>query len=787
MSNRTNGSLIGAASIVLCVVLFVGGKAIKLSREAREAETHAKLEADRIRQETEDAARRAEAADVFTNPQPPTPEDTERLLPFFDSLGEALTKEDALEFTNRMDVSRLFDELVKTGAFQFFGKLKPSEAERAGFVRGFTKGAAQAVRSNPLFRWQQTTIHRVRWSPDRTEVIVIASHIHESELFGRDNIKLRWWLKKRGNEWCFYDYEDLETNLRISTLLTTILAEPQFAKQLTEVINNLRTAVLAITQQKLEVAEESLQKCRAVRLPQSLDAVVTLGEARLCLEKQETNLAMEKIERVEFLRRDMPVTHGVRALCYLQQGEFAKAHASLDKYVAHLGNDNNVFSIRGTIFESENKIAEAKQTYREALDDDADAVDLLVALANLTDKDELKELGERLANTKDPRKTYDTMLQRLGFNGTEDIRSALLDGLRKSRPEDSRGLSDDIRRLVPANQLDEAKKLLALGLKAKKREDSREVLNAFVFAMITAKKELEAYHAVPDAFAAEAFRTIAEDLEEVYDEVSVDAEAIAKLKELLAAHRKRVPTDPWCWFYEGAILQYAKDYEKAATAFGTGRAMLPPVVDDDSDEPKDWQRSQFRWRQAMCLYRAKMGLQAYETVAPASETFQQLAGLYERANEFDDLAALIAAHRKQFPKDIQLTYWQGQLLFRKMEYERATVLLKKFLKETEDKTANHWTARDSYLRGTLRSDPAAAVKALEEFPTERISLGLRAAIAAASGDRTELERLLAEVTKNGGQVWFYHDEDFRRFILAEQYRDLRKKYPDPNPPPKMEG
>ena len=45
----------------------------------------------------------------------------------------------------------------------------------------------------------------------------------------------------------------------------------------------------------------------------------------------------------------------------------------------------------------------------------------------------------------------------------------------------------------------------------------------------------------------------------------------------------------------------------------------------------------------------------------------------------------------------------------------------------------------------------------------------------------------AEPTTRGGKVWFYHDEDFRKAIGQERWRDLRTKYPDPNPPPELDG
>ncbi len=87
----------------------------------------------------------------------------------------------------------------------------------------------------------------------------------------------------------------------------------------------------------------------------------------------------------------------------------------------------------------------------------------------------------------------------------------------------------------------------------------------------------------------------------------------------------------------------------------------------------------------------------------------------------------------------------------------------------------------------MRTKPADAAKLVSELGPNKVNIALRAAIAAAQDDRAELERLLEESTKHGGKTWFYSDEDFRRCVNEEKYRDLRTKYPDPNPPPKMDG
>jgi tetratricopeptide (TPR) repeat protein len=306
--------------------------------------------------------------------------------------------------------------------------------------------------------------------------------------------------------------------------------------------------------------------------------------------------------------------------------------------------------------------------------------------------------------------------------------------------------------------------------------------------MSGANKTLEGYAAVPAAHTVSAFRTLAGDLE---DDLFSGPDATVtrkQLTELIAAHRKREPGDPWLWYYEGALHQHAKEYEKAEKTFAAGAAELPPAR-ADADDPDESGRSAdlFRTRRVACLFELKKGLDAYRDIGPPAETFRQLAWLYDAAKDFDGLADLIAAHRDRGGRDPERTFWQAHLFYRTGEYGRAVPVFYKYLDESDEKTPNQWGARDELIRCVLRTKPADAGTAVRKFGRDNVSAALRAAIAAATGDRDELDQLLTESAKNGGKTWFYVDEDFRRFIYQNRYRDLRAKYPDPNPPVEVEG
>ena len=788
MSKRVVAALIIVASL-FCAAGFIGlivlMKTAGERRDARRAEEQARERAEVGRElAREREIGRAEAAAAFADPQAPTPAEAREFAAVLDDLGRALQKEDGPAVVQIFDAERLFDELRRTGAFDRIARLGPPDRE--AFARGFRKGATKTAFS-PLFQWQHTDVRRVRWSADRNEAVVIATHTSDSEPLGRVKIKARWWFVRGADGWRVYDFEELNQSLRLTALMGSLLTDDAAGRlpAIRAAVQGVRDALTAVVQHDLEGAEDALTRCRNVALPDPVTAVVYLIEAMVRVQQGEPAAAHEFIDRAALLAPDMPILDYLRATCFLETNENEKALKAIESYIAQLGTDEDAEVFRGRALEGLNRLPEAKAAYRRAHDIDPDAAESLAALRRVLAPGELKELGERLARASNPRRVYNEVL--LEGEPNEAADDVLLDALRKARPDDPRGLADDVRRKVKAEKFNDAKALMERGLKAASRGDRTEVLDAYLFAMADAKKLLDGYAVVPTGHAPEAFRTLAFRLDDEDSDPTgaIPADSLARLKELVAAHRKRVPSDPWIWFYQGVIHQYEKAYDKAAEAFATGGARVPKVKVDDPDGPDEGagDASQFRWRRVECLFKAKKGLEAYEKVEPTADVFQQLARLYDQGEDFDGLAALLAAHRKRTPNDPQTVYWQGHLSFRKRDYAAATVLFKKFLLDNDEKTQNRWMARDEYVRATLRTKPADAAKLLADFE-EPVAPALRAAIAAATSDRPELERLLVEATKRGGKLWFYSDEDFRRAFNQEPWRDLRAKYPDPNPRPK---
>jgi hypothetical protein len=781
--------LLVAFGMIIAGAMMMARNAVDQRRE-REAARRVELEEEqRLRVEVEREEGRVEAAAVFADPARPAPADEAEFAAVFDHLGGTLARGDIPAVGRAFDVDRLVTELERIRAFDRLpGNGRPEFRE--GMRKGVGGKIGEMLGANETVRWNRTDVRHVRWSADRHEVVVIAVHWN-----GEDDdvpFRCRWWLIRRPGGWKIYDFEELDMGMRLTRTVAS-LATPEILEGVArdplpfqKATVGLREAIALLSRGDAVGADVALAPARVIPWPTPVRAVLEFVEGMILMGKGDPAAALARLEEAERLLPNMPANTLARGLALAALGRPEEALEAARKYRKEVGPDAMSFTLEGTALEGQGKTAEAAEAFRRALDE-APTVNAFHGLRRVLPDANKGELGERLARAKNPQKLYDELAPAARLEGDTKAADALLDGLIKARPGSPRAMAEDIRRKVEAAQFSAAVELLNRGLKAKEEADRDTVLDAYLSAMFAAGKPVDAYAAVPKALAGRAFRSLAEDLDDAIDDGGEKAaDRSRQLTGLIAAHRKREPNDPWICFYEAAAFWHAKDYEKAEQVLALGATKLParPAAPDNENGPDIAER--FRERRVECLFKLNKGLAAYRDIAPAGATFRQLANMYDNMNDLAGLAELLAAHRRAKQKEPEGEFWEAHLRFRKDDLAGAIPLYKSYLRDAGEQATRLRQARDELIRALVRTAPADAKRMVRDLDPDDTSTALRAAVAAANGDRVEVERLLEESARNG-KTWFYADADFRRFIGQEKYRDLRAKYPDPNPPPKVEG
>ncbi len=622
---------------------------------------------------------------AFGNPPSATPEEVAEFAPLFESLGRALEREDGEAVERLCDTDRMLDEVV------FVSALQGDRQVKADLLADLPGGFGPRLVQNKGLRWKRTDIVHVEWEADRSEAVLYVVHRPAPG----DSYKMVWWVVRRPDGWRVFDETDVFLGSRhtrdylVSPEGMLVEArEPGRHSAAITAINS--TTRLMNGHWEPDEADRSLAPARGIPLAAKDAATLAILEGRILARRQALDAALLKFEEAERLVPGMPAPLSYRASTCNNVARYDEALKAIREYRKRVGPDVNNLEAEGYALEGLGSAAEAATAYRRALDDDPDAFAGFLGLCRVIPAAQKNELGVRLARAKDPRKLYNAAVSQAHGENDAAALDALLDGFLKAKPDDSRALGDDIRRKVRQEKFAEAAQILERGLKANKLEDRDSVLSSYLYAMLGAHKPLEAYAAVPAAHADRAFRTLADDLEdelfEDEDEPAKEPERAKQLATLIAAHRKRSPNDPLLWFFEGALLQHAKEYEKAEKAFAAGAAKLPPrKVDPDDPDERDWEAERFRSRRVLCLFKLKKGLGAYRDVGPANDTFRQLANLYDMEKDFDQLEKLIAAHGGTAVPDPERVYWQARVNYRKGEYAAAIPLYRKYLAEVGER------------------------------------------------------------------------------------------------------
>jgi tetratricopeptide (TPR) repeat protein len=791
------GVAIGAGTLAALLIALIALAAVRSERVERQHAERRVWMNEQFR--PRDAAEReaglmfggpgADEPLVFAELVKPAADEAAEFAALFDALGEALQRGDAGAVQAAFDTARVLAELDRIDAF---AKLPGNQAPgfRDGVRAALEAKLGEGLAGNELARWSKTDVRHVRWSDDRRAAVVIAVHHRDAA----DDVptRVRWWLARRPDGWKVYDFEDLHLGMRF-TRMSAAMMTPAFAARIGRdpgavqaAVGGLRQALVHLSRGETVAADVALAGARGGEWPPPIQALLELAEGVLLTQREEPAKALERFDAVEKLTPDAPGLLLARGAAYVALGRHDDALAAVRAYQKEVGPDALSFTLEGHALERQDKLSAAAASFRKALDEVPNGPDAFDGLRRVLTDARKGELGDRLAKLADPTTAYGTLVALARADGDDVAADVLLDTLLKVRPDDPRALGDDVRRKVKAQKLEAAAAALKRGLGLADPADRESVLDAYLYAMLEAGKALAAYDVVPAAHARAAFRTLAEELGNDLDkpgDAAAEAKRLRQLTGLVAVHRGREPNDPWAWFYEAAIYSQQKEYEKAEGLLAAGAAKLPKAAPDDLDAVHAADR--FREQRVECLFKLKRGADAYRDVGPPEATFAQLAGLYDRAGDFAALAELLAMHRKRVPDDVEWVYWQAHLHFRKDNLAAAVPLFKSYLRDAGE-GASRGLARDELLRALLRTRPAEARRTLNEFGPDTVSQALRAAIAAATDDRPELERLLAESAR-GGKTWFYSDADFRRAVAGDAYRDLRAKYPDPNPPPKADG
>jgi hypothetical protein len=723
---------------------------------------------------------------AFGDPEPPSADQKESLDRFFARLTDSLADPEA-DVWRYFDFDRMYEELVRVGAFRAFGtKADPS---KSWFVEGARLGLPARLRkSGEAALWTSADVRRVSVA-DGGEVAVYA--VVKAKGGPRTLMRFCFTEQLEGN-WRLYDWEDLEVGLHTTYVLGAELVSSGSSDSIAKLktLANLPKALQAVRKHDHVRASDLLDACNPASVP-PFDEPFDLVAADYELQLTQPNEVGRRIDGLIERNPNLPRAYLLRAKLAMRDKEYEVASEHAERYLRYFDADAEALTFLAEVREKQGRPDDARPLFLKALADSPGDLEALDGFRRTLPGDRKAEFLTQFLKAPKPHDLYETVVA--FAHGDQDRATVeLLAGwLHKDRPTDVRAIKDLIGLRAHAGKPAEAITLYKAGLKAVEDEEDWEALRtAFLHALSLKDLHLEGYAAVPDDDARFAFDYLAYDLDDRaldLDEDDAEDRARAKaarelLDRLIAAHRKRVPADPWPNYFDGQQRMRAKEYAAADKVFAAGLAALGKA-DLETEDFLDKYDS-LRSARTEALYRLKQGLTAHRDLSPKRDTFDQLARLHQEDGDAAGLRKLIDAHRAADARDALLDYWTAQVHWEAKEYEPAVRLLRRYADTVRDEDDRYfrysWRVTDQVVRGLVRLKRPGEAK---DYLGDGAPPILRVVVLAANQEHEPAVALMVELAEKSPwmvQV-FYTDPDLGPHIAADDYEPFREKFAPPSP------
>jgi predicted Zn-dependent protease len=635
-------------------------------------------------QEDDEERRRAIIA-AFQRQKPLDPDEmTKEITPLLEQVRDSF--KDRKGAVEHFDLERLFDEVKDQG-------LLPPEVVRSrrDFVHGMGIGMDQALqRQAEVDLWTSFEIRNLKKLQGNEAVVIVRHKAADGTI-----TKIRWWVSKRTGQWKVYDYEDLDTSMRISTVMASVIQGGiRNAPAAGKAMQNIGEAMIALgLHQDADAAERKLQAAAGVPLPRPAEGLRHLAQGMIHLQRNRVEDALASWEQSHRSHPDMPALDLFKAVAYNRLARWEDALKHLKTYEDLLGDDANVCREKGQALLGLNRKPEAAAAYRKALGYNAEDMDCFLGLLD-TQEPHSKELAALLKTTANARATFDLCADDCVNRRDGLMLERLAAALRSLDPRHPS--VDYYAALAKAWRHDITTALKDFGALLAKEKDAAlrdHFLDKFVDAAADTGKAEHLYAALPDA--KEAFRMVAAELHKRF--------VLDELRDVVAAHKKKHPGDPLLVIYEAQLHLDDEEHEVADKEFLRAAKLVDAATLDF-----------FRAGRVAARYHTGNALPALKEIEPRRDTFRQLAHLCLGDKKLDLLEALLGAYAELEPDDPEAARFRMRLAIRRGNIDAGVAQFRKLIARETDQREREITEDDFIFEMVDADKVLAAYRALPE-------------------------------------------------------------------------
>jgi tetratricopeptide (TPR) repeat protein len=572
--------------------------------------------------------RQADLQAAFASAEPGAdPQTLTELRSSLDGLVASAKQWDLPAFRAQLDVNQFLMEAKKTGLIQ-------------GLTREAEEDYARHFRESWLYppgAWERYVIVRVKPLPDEQSAVIVYAYFWDNSQFATE---MRLWMARSESGWKLFDWEEIPFGPRRSFEAAAHIrhsSDPRL-QHYYKTITDISTAEQKRAAGDPAAAAELLKNAETrPRLPELADGqLVDLAFAWWRLGRYDDCL---RCARLVGRTQAAPGGLYLQAVIFQQRRDFRRALDFARQYEQASGGGPQIWEVQAQLHATLDEPDMAVQCWKKLLARDPDNGSALQSLALLLDEHDASSLVDLLKKTSRPAESATSLAERLAYSGHATALQSISEFVAGLEPDSTR--TAYLTGLVAQNDgnYDDAAAQFQIAFQRDSDDEEfrKNCVRRFLDVMSAADKQVAGYEQAPDR--REAFEYLLSGSED--GESSL---ALAERKALIEVHRLNDPDDPQVHYQAALVLQEEHDFD------GARRELASAIECASGDDERD----HFRSVLVNFLHQAGSDVEAYQTVAPADETFRQLIQIHRwdiDSAEVEQLQELHRLHQAANPQD----------------------------------------------------------------------------------------------------------------------------------------
>lgn len=240
--------------------------------------------------------------------------------------------------------------------------------------------------------------------------IVIYSRMYCDE--DGTNTKYRWWMVRNGeNDWAFYDYEDLDENMRFSTFVGVAVAQSSGgdANKLPW-MRDYKKMQEFVDSDNFDEINLAADRALKFTIPAVYESNIRMYKAAALGAMGELEAGIEQLDKIAQLSPDS-VNHLYIKASYLSALEKEdEALKTFNEYADVMGWDSDVHESVADIYKAKGDLAKAEEHWKKGLEDNPNAYGCMATAAECLPEERKEELVKYLDGAKYKAKAYEIVM-----------------------------------------------------------------------------------------------------------------------------------------------------------------------------------------------------------------------------------------------------------------------------------------------------------------------------------------------------------------------------------------